>query len=116
MAIIQAVRTQLSGNVQQFVWSPLANGDTGGPVELHGYADGSIEFTGTFGAGGTIVLQGGNIPGNYYTLTDAQATAISKTAAALEQIAEVCRFVRPNVTAGDGTTALNATLYIRRGR
>jgi hypothetical protein len=116
MAVIKAVRTQLATNVEQYVWSPLANADTGEPVELADFADGSIEFSGTFGAGGTIVLQGGNVAGNYYTLTDAQTTAISKTAAALEQIAEICRYVRPNVTAGDGTTALVATLYIRRGR
>jgi hypothetical protein len=52
----------------------------------------------------------------YFTLTDAQTTAISKTANAIEQIAEVCRFMRPLVTAGDGTTTLTATLYARRGR
>jgi hypothetical protein len=116
MAVIQVVRTRLAGNVDQYVWSPLANGDTGQPVETFDFADASVEFAGTFGVGGTIVWQGGNIAGNYYTLTDAQAAVISKTGAAIEQVAEICRFVRPAVTGGDGTTALNATLYVRRGR
>jgi hypothetical protein len=116
MATRQAIRAQLATNVEQYQWTGLLNGDDGNPLELYDYADGSIEFSGTFGVGGTIVWQGGNVAGNYYTLTDAQAAAISKTAAAIEQIAEVCRFVRPIVTAGDGTTSLIATLYVRRGR
>jgi hypothetical protein len=116
MATRAVVRTRLATNVDQFQWTGLLNGDDGAPVELFDFTDGSIEFSGTAGVGLSISWQGGNVAGNYYILNDAQAALITKTAAALEQIAEVCRFMRPIVTAGDGSTNMVATLYMRRGR
>lgn len=109
-------RTPIAGNVDVVVWSGLLNGDDGQPLEAIDFSDASIQVGGTFGAGGTIVLEGSNDGVTYFTLTDAQAAAISKSAAALEQLAEVCRYIKPHVTAGDGTTSLVATLYMRRGR
>jgi hypothetical protein len=120
MATRAQTRVPLYGNAALFVWTGLLNGDDGAPVELMDFADCSIQFTGTFGAGGTISWQGSNdnsaTPTNWFILNDVQATAITKTAAGLEQVAELCRYVRPVVTAGDGTTSLVATLYARRGR
>jgi hypothetical protein len=95
-------------------WTPLANGDSGSPIEMPGSADRSIQISGTFGAGGTIVFEGSNDGTNYVTLTDPQGNAISKTAASIEAVTELTRYVRPRVTAGDGTTALTATLIVRR--
>lgn len=95
-------------------WASLANGDSGSAVEMPGSAVRSVQFTGTFGTGGTIVLEGSNDGTNYVTLTDPQGSAISKTAAGLEAIEELTRYVRPRVTAGDGTTALNAYLVVKR--
>jgi hypothetical protein len=116
MATRSVTVTRLSTNAQLAVWTGLLNGDGGQPLEALDFADSSIQVGGTFGAGGTIVWQGSNDGVTYFTLTDAQTTAISKTANAIEQVAEVVRFVRPLVTAGDGTTNLVATLYARRGR
>lgn len=95
-------------------WTGLLNGDTGAPVAFLGSGDKSIQFNGTFGAGGTIVLEGTLDGVNYYTLSDLQTLAISKTAAALEGIAEAVLQVRPRVTAGDGTTSLTAVLFVRQ--
>jgi hypothetical protein len=91
-------------------WSPLTttNAD-GAPFEMPGGADRSIQFTGgTFGAGGNIVLEGSNVGVNYQTLRptrqpDQQGGRLAP------------RFMRPRVTAGDGTTSLTATLLVRRG-
>lgn len=116
MATRSVVVTKPSGQTELAVWSGLLNGDDGQPVESFDYADASIQFNGTFGAGGTIVWEGSNDGTNYFTLTDPQTTPISKTAAGLEQIAENVRYFRPRVTAGDGTTNLIATAYMRRGR
>lgn len=107
------------GELRHVTWTGLLNGDTGAAVSLAEFADKSIQFSGTFGAGGTIVLQGSNdltSPTNWFTLTDPQTSAISKTAAALEQVIEQTVWVRPSVTAGDGTTSLTARLLCRRGR
>jgi len=103
-------------NAQQATWAALANGDDGNPLEVQDDNDHCVQFIGTFGAGGTIVWQGSNNGTNWETLTDAQGLAISKTAAALEQVVEAPRYVRPNVTGGDGTTAITCILIARRSR
>jgi hypothetical protein len=108
--------TPLGTNTRLATWSGLLNGDDGEPLTGLDYADCSVQFGGTFGVGGTVVWEGSNDGATYATLNDAQATAISKTAAGLEQVVEACRYVRPRVTGGDGTTSMVVTAYIRRGR
>jgi urease gamma subunit len=73
-----------------------------------------VQFTGTFGSGGSIQLEGSNDGTTWAILNDLQGTTIVKTAAGLEGVAELTRYVRPRVTAGDGTTALVATLLMRK--
>lgn len=116
MATRNATVTPLYSNVRLVTWTGLLNGDDGSPFEAYDFGDQSIQFGGTFGTGGTIVWEGSNDGVTYFTLTDVQTTAISKTAAALEQVTEATRYVRPRVTGGDGSTSLVATLYCRRGR
>jgi hypothetical protein len=97
-------------------WSGLtkATDDTGDPVALPNRADRSVQVTGTFG-GGTIVIEGSLDGTNYVTLTDPQGNSLSKTAAFLEAISEAVRYIRPRVTAGDGTTSLVCTILFRKG-
>lgn len=94
-------------------WTGLLNGDTGESIQMPGSSDRSIQFSGTF-SGGTIILQGSNDGTNWETLTDLQGNAISKTASGIEMVVEVTRYIRPNVTAGDGSTSLTATLLLKR--
>lgn len=101
--------------VYSVAWASMANGDTGEAVELPMTRDRSVQVTGTFGAGGTIVIEGSNDGTNYVTLTDLQGNAISKTAAFVEQVQEITQYIRPRVTAGDGTTSLTVTMLMRRG-
>lgn len=118
MATVNGVVTDVSqdGSVRKIVWSPLTTTNSdGAPAQWCEYMDRCIQFHGTFGAAGTIVLQGSNDGSNWFTLNDVQATAISKTAAAIEQVTELPLYVRPLVTGGDGTTSLTATLIMRRG-
>ena len=95
-------------------WSGLLNGDTGVMAELVDYADRTATITGTFGVGGSITLQGSNDGVVWFALTDPQANAITKTAAAMELIVETPRYIRPSVTAGDGTTSLAVQILCRR--
>lgn len=95
------------------VWN-LANGENGDSFSWSNFADRSIQFSGTFGTGGSVTLQGSNDGTNWQPLTDPQGNAITKTAAAIEQVLESTRFIRPVVTAGDGTTAIVCTLFARR--
>jgi hypothetical protein len=103
------------GNNARIVsWTPLANGDSGLPFAMPGFADRSVQVGGTFGAGGTVIIEGSIDGSNYIVLTDPQGNAISKTAAAIEAISEIVKLIRPRVTAGDGTTAITVTLIARK--
>jgi hypothetical protein len=100
--------------VVQVVWTPLASGDVGGPVELPGYSDRSVQIQATFGDG-TITLQGCDetTPTNWHPLTDPQGNDIAKTAADLEQVTEITRHTRPQFT---GTTGTAGTVILTARR
>ncbi len=95
-------------------WPALANGESGVAAELAQYSDRSVQFQGTFGAAGSVQLEGSNDGSNWHLLTDPQGNDIVKTAADLEQVSELTRYIRPRCTAGDGTTALAITVVARR--
>ena len=114
--------TEVAGGGHLVQWTGLLNGDDGAPFVGAAAADRSIQFQGTFGVGGTIVFEGSNDGSNYQSLTDPQGNAISKTAAALEAVAEVAKpyvgatlsmYPAGRVT-GDGTTNLVASLFIKK--
>jgi len=116
MAERASTRTDLQTGVPACVigWSGLLNGDTGAAVELVDYADKTCTVTGTFGSGGSITLEGSNNGTNWFALTDAQTSAVTKTSAGMELIVENPRYIRPSVTAGDGTTNLAVQICCRR--
>jgi hypothetical protein len=101
-------------------WSGLLGSpvDDGLPYERPERSDRSVHVVGTFGTGGTIVLEGSNepTPTNWRTLTDPLGNALSFTATNLEQVVEVTRWVRPRVTGGDGTTNLTVHMIFAGGR
>lgn len=94
-------------------WTGLLNSDDGAPIEQPSFADRTVAFTGTFGVGGTVQVEGSIDGTNYFVLTDPQGNNISKTAAGLESVSEAVRYIRPKVTAGDGTTSLTCTMLLR---
>jgi len=122
MANINCTTTPLApaesqGKLYSFAWTPLtfSGTDVGLPVAVH-YAlatDRSVQVHGTFGVGGTVLIEGSNDGTNWYTLTDPQGNALSVTAAKIEAISEPTVYVRPRVTAGDGTTSLTVTIFAR---
>jgi hypothetical protein len=97
-------------------WSGLLNGDDGSPVNLSDFPDRTVQFIGTFGVGGSVNFEGSNNGTNWIVLTDPQGNSITKTAASLEFTTETPLFVRPNVTAGDGTTNLTVIMFARTPR
>lgn len=119
MATVNPVVTEITpdNSVIAVTWSNLTTTNANGAwIPAANFADRSIQFDGNFGTGGSITLQGSNdasAPTNVFPLSDPQGNAITKTAAALEQVLEVTRWVRPFVSAGDGTTSINARLIIR---
>src|SRR6266566_7668918 len=106
----QDLSIQFYGNyVVVYTWTTLHMGDSGAPVSGPGWADRSIQVVGTFGAGGTVVIEGSNDGTNWSTLDDAFGVPMSYTSPTVNQIVELPLFVRPRITGGDGTTSLTVT-------
>ncbi len=104
--------------VFMYTWAGLLNGDTGAPLQIPSMSDKTVHIFGTFGSGGSVTLQGSNDPrvltnpgsAVWVALTDPQGNAITKTAAAIEALLENPIFIRPIVTAGDGSTDLTVII------
>lgn len=96
-------------------WALNASNTSGDPVMMPGSVIRSVQIAGTFD-GSTITLQGSNDGTNYVTLTDPQGNAISKTAAAIEQIEDNTLYIKPSGASMGANTAITVTvLVIRRG-
>lgn len=95
-----------------YSWSGLLNGDQGTTVGVQEtIGNFTAQTVGTFGAGGSVALQGSSDGTNWATLDDAGGTPVAMTAATkIWRLGHLPKFVRPNVTAGDGTTALSVVL------
>jgi hypothetical protein len=84
-------------------------------VDWAEYQDRSVQVTGTFGAGGSAVVEGSNDGVVYLPLTNASGgTALSFNSAGIKQVLEASRFMRIRVASGDGSTNLKASIFLRR--
>jgi hypothetical protein len=108
------VLSEANGDAVKTVWGALANGDSGSPVSLVQYADRSVQVEGTFGVGGTLLVEGSNDGTTYHTLTDSIGNPLSFTTSGLKVVSEATGFIRPRVSAGDGTTAIVVTMVAAR--
>lgn len=105
------------GNVVSILtWTPLVNGDDGAPVKGPGWADRSFHVHGTFGTGGTVVIEGSNelTPTEYRTLNDPFGNALSVTAAGVYELTQIALWMRVRVSAGDGSTAITVNACLAR--
>jgi hypothetical protein len=94
-------------------WSALQSGDDGTPIELATFADRSVQSSGTFGVGGTVRIEGSINGTDWAPLTDLQGNNLDLTSAKIESVAELVRYLRPRVTAGDGTTSINVHMIMK---
>ncbi|MCA3247404.1 MAG: hypothetical protein ING29_13105 [Azospirillum sp.] len=113
VTVLDAISNENAG-ARLVTWSGLLNTDDGAPVELAAFADRSVQVFGSFGTGGNCRIQGSNNGTNWATLTDPQGNALNMSTESLEAISELARYVRPLITAGDGSTNLTVTMLLRR--
>ncbi|MCK5601935.1 hypothetical protein KAR91_08705 [Candidatus Pacearchaeota archaeon] len=119
MAEVTPVITSIGKNDSTFkavIAALTTTNDRGTPIDVSDFDVESVQFNGTPGVGGTFSAQGSNDKTNWFALTDPQGNAITKTAAALEQVTERCHWIRPFVSAGDGSTDIDATFILRKVR
>lgn len=113
MAVRAALVTYPQRGVVKVEWSGLLNGDTGAPEDLSRYPDKTMQLKGTFGAGGSVNIEGSNDGGSTYHIlndTRGEGNALTLTAADTRMVLENPAAIRPNVTAGDGTTNLSVII------
>lgn len=112
MAVRQGTQVNDNDGRMNYSWTGLLNSDTGSIVGTMEHVVGySFQVAGTFGAGGSCALQGSNDGVNFATLDDAANVAVAATASTkIWRVSNLPKFIRVNVTAGDGTTSLTATL------
>lgn len=97
-----------------YTWAPLTTTNADGEgAGYPGSGDRAVQVSGTFGAGGTVIVEGTTDGTNWSQLRDPGGTVLSFTAAGLKAILEHVVAVRPRVTAGDGTTSITANLVVR---
>lgn len=112
MATVTSASTFGEGRTE--TWTPLTETNADGlPTGSVGSGDRCFQATGTFGAGGTIILEGSLDGSNWFGLKDPAGAAISLTAAGIRQVLENPRFLRPRVTAGTGVS-ITAMLFVRK--
>lgn len=115
MATVEASAKQEFLDNNLYSWTPLTTTNSdGAPCYYTGSGDRTVQVTGTFGSGGTVVIEGTLDGTNFATLKDAGGTALSITAAGVRSVLENVLAIRPRVTAGDGTTSLTVTLCVRK--
>ncbi|MBK8772253.1 MAG: hypothetical protein IPM06_17775 [Rhizobiales bacterium] len=86
-------------------WLAITEADTGAAFELSRFADRSVQVFGTFGAGGTLLIEGSNDGGTTWaTLKDVFGVALQFTSADILTIGPIVRHIRPRVSAGTGVS------------
>lgn len=109
-----------SSSMKIFRWANLKNGDTGAPLFWQPYFHKSVHVKGTFGAGGSLQMEGSNdveATPEWVALRDPRGGAhkllfTASAGADIKEIAEQTFVLRPNVLGGDSTTDLTVTLLI----
>lgn len=95
-------------------WPNMANGDVGQAYSRYIWSDRSVQVEGTFGAAGNVAFKASIDQTNFRVINDPQGNAINITTAKIVQITEATLQIRPEVTAGDGTTSLTVSFLMLR--
>lgn len=116
MATRTATRRTIDANFSNYVireWSGLQLGDDGAAELIPPIGDRTVQVSGTFGVNGSVRLLGSLDGTEYSPLTDPQGNPLDFVQGKLESVMELAPYIRPIVTAGDGTTNLKVTLCIK---
>ncbi len=104
-------------------WTGLLNTDYGSPVMVARYPDKTVQVHGTFGTTAVVAIEGSNLDEptvndvlDWGDCGDQTGTVLSIGELEPVVIAESPLWIRPIVSAGDGTTLLSVTIIcVARG-
>lgn len=104
-----------SGPLVSATWAGLLNDATPGQaLQNANFILNSLQIVGTFGVGGSVSLYGSNDGTNFVILPDINNNPATLTSAGIIFFKESPIWIRPAVTAGDGTTLLTAIASLRK--
>lgn len=103
---IESITMQL-GQALVVTWANMKTTDVGAAYQRDFPADTSFQLDGTFGAAGSIRVEGTN-----YTSAEVYQSLGTASAAALSSLQNLCVKIRPAVVGGDATTNLNVKLFL----
>ena len=114
----------LGGGVKKISWAGLtkATNDVGQWYQLRSigprYGDKTVHVYGTFGASGTLQMQGSNrdtpTDDTNFTILDSANADMEFTVVAGKVAMQDPQFIRPSITAGDANTNLSCEMIIHR--
>lgn len=105
MATIIGVYAAQENGMLVGAWAALTETNADGrPQTFPRARDMSVQFTGNFGTGGHVTLQGSNDGTNFIALKDKSNTTIDATAAGIFAVTGQYLQIRPFVTAGTGVS------------
>lgn len=116
MAVRAANLIHLESGLLRAAPAALLNGDQSSGMDLGLRAlEAAAQVGGTFGVGGSISIEKSNDGSAWVALAagDVVSGTHPVTAAGMVEFKTAARFVRFNVTAGDGTTSLTPVLIAR---
>lgn len=114
MSVINYTAQDLTFGTGIYTWSGLTAGDTGSPIGAPGAGDRTVQVSGIFDVGGTVLIEGTLDMVNWNTLRDPFGANLSFTSSGLKAILENVIAVRPNVQSGGVATSLNVVLITRK--
>jgi len=112
MATITSTKQEAEGGGYVVTWANVTEADVCAPVAFGGAPDRSVQVVGTFG-GATIGVHGSNDGTNFSALTDPQGNDIEITAAKIEAVSELTRYIKP-VTSGGSSSSVTIIVFMRK--
>lgn len=119
MATVALTQKKHIRGVHEFKWTPLTttnnDGAPAGPASgAPSLPDKTIHVTGTAGTGFSMKIEGSNDNSNWVTLINPQGSGLIFTAVdKISVVQENPLYIRPNITAGDGSTNITVIISAR---
>jgi hypothetical protein len=114
MSIIKSKRVTTNTStawVEQ--WQDIGMSDSATEIPFSSHADRSVQVTGLFGSGGSVVIEGSNDGINWSTLTDFQGNQLSINTPKIVMVSEVTAYIRPRVISTDALTSITVSILVR---
>ena len=115
MAVRDVAVVQNDDGSMTVSWTGLTNAtsDTGRAWTPGQHTDKTVQAVGTFGAGGTVAIQGSNDGGTTWAvLHNPQGTDLAIQDSEPLMISEGPQQIRPAITAGDGATDIDVYIHV----